>query len=114
MDEPVASPSKIDLRYADSKVIFSISDCSTHRRSSFHELSREQAERFLERLKHLEKLTWRELSALDRERGLTVESPGSDSYVMIHEQNSCDRKMLEQYYFHIRIEQRGSRSEEHT
>ena len=60
MDEPVASPSKIDLRY------------------------------------------------LDRERGLTVESPGSDSYVMIHEQNSCDRKMLEQYYFHISIEQRGS------
>lgn len=108
MNETGMPPSKIDLRFTESKVVCSISDCSTHKRFSFWSLNRKQAEALVQRLKHIERLTWRELSALDRERGLTPEKSDSDSFAMIHEQNSCERKLLEQYYFHIRIEQKGS------
>ena len=101
-----STPSKIDVRYAEHKVLFSICDCTTSKPYSFWCLDRLHAEEFIKRLRHLEQLEWRQLSALDRERGLTVEKTGSDSFNMIHEQNSSLEKITEQYYFHFRVEQR--------
>ena len=48
-------------------------------------------------------MTWKQLSAIDRYHGLTVEDSNSGSFAMIHEQSTCERKMVEQYYFHVRI-----------
>lgn len=98
--------SKIDLRYADETVIFTICDCSLDKDYSFYKLSREQSERFLSRLKHFENMTWRQLSGLERENGLTVESCESKSYEMIDQQNTSDQ-ITEKNYFHLRIEPRG-------
>jgi hypothetical protein len=101
------TPSKIDSRYSEHKVLFSICDCSTGKNSSFYNITRIQAEEFLGRLKHIEKLEWRQLAALPRESGITVERPDSDSFNMINEQNSSLEKLTEQYYFHFRVEQKG-------
>ena len=101
------TPSKIDARYAESKVLFSISDCTTAKNYSFWCLDRTQAEDLLKRLRYFEQLEWRQFGALDREHGLSVEKPDSESFKMIHEQNSSPEKLIEQYYFHFRVEQKG-------
>lgn len=100
------TPSKINLLYTESKVVFSICDCSL-RDYSFYKLNREEATNFIKRLRHIEKLTWGQLTGLQRDNGLTVEKPDSDSFNMIHEQNSSEQKVVEQYYFHFRVEQTG-------
>lgn len=103
----ILTPSKIDLRFADKKIIFLICDCSLHKDYSFWKLSREQAERFIKRLKHIEQLTWSQFSNSPRGSGLTPERAGSESFEMIHEQNTSVEQFAEQYYFHFRIEQTG-------
>ena len=106
MDE-IITPSKIDLRYAEEKVIFLICDCSLHKNYSFWNLTKEQAEDFIKRLRHIEKLTWSQFSNLPRESGITPEKQNTDSFNMIHEQNTSPEKLVEQYYFHFRVEQKG-------
>lgn len=101
--EGLDTPSKIDLRFAEHKIIFSISDCTLNKKYSFYSLSKEQSKDFLYRIRHLENMTWKQLSGLDRKQGLTVENKNSESFQMIHEQNTSDRKIVETYYFHIRI-----------
>jgi len=101
------TPTKFDLRQTESKVFFNICDCSLDKKYSFWKLSREQAEKFLKRLKHIEKLTWGQWISLPRESGLTLEKSGTESFGMIDEQNTCERKFVEQYYFHFRVEQKS-------
>lgn len=101
------TPSKIDLEYAESKVLFLICDCSLNKHYSFYCLTREQAERFINCLKHKEKLTWSQFSSLGRESGLTPEIKGGESFNMIDGQNTSPEKFVEQYYFHFRVEQKG-------
>ena len=60
------TPAKFDLQHAESKIVFSICDCSLDKKYSFWNLSREQAEKFIYRLKHVEKLTWKQLASLPR------------------------------------------------
>ncbi len=99
-----STPSKIDLRYAEEMVIFSISDCSLKKNYSFYELDKEQATKLIDRLKYFEKMTWKQLASLTREKGLTPEISGSDSFNMIHEQDSSEQNIIgEQYYFHFRV-----------
>ncbi|MDP3958394.1 MAG: hypothetical protein Q8Q36_02960 [bacterium] len=105
--EEAAIPSKIDLRHADEKIIFLICDCSLHKDYSFWKLTRDQAERFIGRLKYIETLTWSQFSGNSRDRGLTTEKPGTDSFEMIDFQNTSPEKIVEKYYFHFRIEQTG-------
>ena len=45
--------------------------------------------------------------AMDREHGTTVEIKGSESFAMIDEQDTSASKLLEQYYYHFRVEQKG-------
>lgn len=53
-------------------------------------------------------MTWAQWVGLQREKGLTVERPESDSFVMIDEQNTSESKISgEKYYFHFRVEQTG-------
>jgi preprotein translocase subunit SecB len=44
---------------------------------------------------------------MPRESGLTPEKSGTESFGMIHEQNTSLEKVVEQYYFHFRVEQKG-------
>jgi len=103
MDE-LNPPSKIDLRYAEENIVFVFCDCSLLKPYSFYGLSREEATKLIEKLKYIEKYTWKQFSNLDRINGLTPEKPGTASFDMIHEQNSSIRKLVDQYYFHFRIE----------
>lgn len=103
MDE--FTPTKIDIQYAENKVFFSICDCSLNKKHSFYKLTKEQAVKFVEKLKHIEKMTWSQFSNLDRKKGLTVEKSSSESYKMIHDQNSSLGQFAEKYYFHFRVEQ---------
>lgn len=106
MDVSFGSPSKIDLRYAEHTLVFTICDCSLDKKYSFYGLTRQQSETFIGRLKHLEKLSWSQIASLDRKNGLTTEKVDGESYDMIDYQNSCD-DILEKFYFHLRIEQTG-------
>ncbi|MCX6731461.1 MAG: hypothetical protein NTX55_00500 [Candidatus Parcubacteria bacterium] len=106
MDDQI--PSKIDLRYAESKVIFSICDCSLNKDYCFNRLSREDTKKFLKKLRHIEKMTWKQLVSLPRESGLTPEKIGSESFNMIGEQDCSEQNLVgEQYYFHFRVEEKG-------
>ena len=99
---------KFDLEYAEFKVRFSICDCSLDKKLSFWKLdSREHAERFISRLKYLEKLTWTQFANLPRENGLTLEKPGTPNFKLIDRQNTSEKKLIEPRYFHFRIEQKG-------
>lgn len=100
------TPSKIDLRYAEQTVVFTISDCSLDKKYSFYTLTKEEAGRFLSCLKHLEEMSWSMLAGLDRKHGLTVEKETSDSYEMIDAQNMSGQ-ITEKYYYHLRVEQTG-------
>lgn len=104
MDE-LETPTKFDLQYTESKVIFSICDCSLDKKYFFWCLNREQATKFLKRLQHIEKLTWGQFASLPRKNGVTIEKQGSENFALIHNQNSSERKIVEQYYFHFRVEQ---------
>ena len=106
MDE-LGIPSKFDLRYTESKVIFTICDCSLDKKYSFYSLEKEQAKRFIHRLRHIEKMTWKQWVNLPRESGVTPEKSGTESFGMIDEQNTSGRQIVEQYYFHFRVEQKG-------
>jgi len=98
------TPSKIDLKYAEDKIVFVICDCSLDKKYSFYYgYDRTLAKKLIDRLKHIQEHTWKQFSALGRKDGLTVEKPG-ESFEMIHNQNSCPNNMLEQYYFHFRVE----------
>jgi hypothetical protein len=106
--EEFDTPSKIDLRYADFNVVFTICNCSLDKKYSFYYgLDRTSAKVFLDRLRNIEKLDWRKLSALGRKDGLSVEKSDSESFNMIDEQNTMPNKITERYYFHIRIEKDG-------
>lgn len=107
MDEAETS-TKFDLQYAENKVRFSICDCSLDKRVSFWRLdNKEQARKFLEKLKHFEKLTWAQFANLPHKNGLTPERLGTPNFDMIHAQNTCESKLVEQFYFHFRVEQIG-------
>jgi len=97
-------PSKIDLRYAEEKIVFLICDCSLLKQCSFFGLNREEATKLIERLRHIEKYTWKQFANLVRADGLTSEKPNTKSFDMIHGQNSSISKVVEQYYFHFRVE----------
>ena len=103
MDE-LNPPSKIDLRYAEEKIVFVICDCSLQKHYSFYGLSREEATKLIAKLKYIENYTWKQFANLDRTNGLTSEKPNTASFNMIHEQNSSVGKLVAQYYFHFRVE----------
>lgn len=106
MDE-VETPTKFDLQYAENKVRFSICDCSLDKKYSFWHLNREQARKFLNRLRHIEKLKWKEFANLSRKNGVTPEKIGSPNFDLIHAQSAYEGNLVEQYYFHFRVEQTG-------
>lgn len=101
------TPTKINLKYAEEKICFSICDCSLDKKYSFWCLNKDQAKKFLEKLKHIEQLTWGQLASLPRKNGLTSEKPNSPNFNLIHEQSTYEGNLMEQYYFHFRIEQTG-------
>jgi len=107
MDEQSHTSSKIDLRFADYNIIFAISDCCLNKKFSFYNLSRQLAKKFISRLKHIEKMSWRRFAGLDRKYGLTVEGRNSPNFKMIDKQNSSPGKLVEKWYFHFRIEPNG-------
>ena len=106
MDE-FGAPTKFDLQYAEANVYFSICDCSLNKKFSFYNLDREEATRFIGRLKHFEKMSWKQFANLPRENGLTPEKTDNPNFNLIHEQNTSESKFFEQYYFHFRVEPRG-------
>lgn len=106
MDE-LKPPSKIDLRYAEEKIVFVFCDCSLHKHYSFYGLSREEATKLITRLRYIERYIWKQFANLDRTDGLTSEKPSTEGFNMIHEQNSSIGKVVEQYYFHFRVEKTG-------
>jgi len=98
---------KFDLEYAETMVRFSICDCSLDKKYSFWCLNKEQAKQFVEKLKHIEKLTWKQISNSSRKTGLTPEKQDSSNFDLVHGQNTSERKFVEQHYFHFRVEQTG-------
>jgi len=106
MDE-LKPTSKIDLRYAEEKIVFVFCDCSLHKHYSFYGLSREEATKLITRLRYIERYIWKQFANLDRTDGLTSEKPSTEGFNMIHEQNSSIGKVVEQYYFHFRVEKTG-------
>ena len=94
---------KINPEFADYKIIFYFCDCYLDKSYSFWNLGKENAKNLIRRLKYFEKMDWRTLSGLSREKGLASEIPNTRSFEMIHNQNSCEDKIVEQYYFHLRI-----------
>lgn len=106
MDE-FETPTKFDLQYTESKVVFSICDCSLDKKYSFYGLNREEATKFLKRLQHIEKFTWGQLASLSHKNGVTAEKLNSENFDLINSQNSSERKLVEQYYFHFRVEETG-------
>ncbi|MFH1170261.1 MAG: hypothetical protein V1704_01750 [Candidatus Vogelbacteria bacterium] len=107
MDE-LETPTKFDLQYAETKVCFSICDCSLDKKYSFWRFDdKGQARKFIEKLRYFEKLTWRQLANLPRKNGLTPERSNSPNFDLIHAQNTSDSKFAEQFYFHFRVEQTG-------
>jgi len=102
MDE-LKAPSKFDLLYAESNIVFTISDCSPDKGYSFWNLDKEHAKRFLKRLQYIEKHTWKQFMALSREAGATLERFGSESFNMIDARNTSFQ-MVEKYYFHFRVD----------
>lgn len=99
------TPTKFDLEYAEAQVHFSICDCSLDKKYSFWCLNKDQAEKFIKRLKHIEKLTWKQFASLPRKNGLTPEKQGSQNFDLVNDQNTSESKFFEQYYFHFRVEQ---------
>lgn len=100
--------SKFDLEYAEHKVIFSICDCTLNKKYSFYNnLTKEKAKKFLGKLQYFEKYTWRQFANLSRENGVTCERKNSDNFNLIHNENTLGRNVLEQYYYHFRVEPRG-------
>ena len=106
MDE-LETHTKSDLQYAETKVRFSICDCSLDKKYSFWCLNREQATKFLNRLRYIEKLKWKEFANLPRKNGVTLEKSGSPNFDLIHAQSTYEGNIVEQYYFHFRVEQTG-------
>lgn len=88
-------------------VVFSICDCSLGKKYSFYNLNRKQATIFLKRLRNIEKLKWKQFISLPCKDGVTPEKNGSKNSNMIHEENTSERKVVEQYYFHFRVEKIG-------
>ena len=105
--DKVEAPVKFDLQYAEIEIRFSICDCSLGKKYSFWCLDKGQATRFLERLRHIEKMTWKQFANLPRENGLTLEKQGTPNFELIHTQNTSESKFVEQYYFHFRVELKG-------
>lgn len=102
------TPSKIDLFHADSRVVFSICDCSLNKNYSFYNLGREKGTKLINRLRYIEKLTWKQFASLPRKNGLTQETSGSDSFNTISAQDSSEQQMAGvRYYFHFRVEETG-------
>jgi len=102
-------PSKIDLRHTESRVVFYFCDCSLDKKYSFYGLNKEKATKLINRLKHIERIEWKQFSnSSQRRNGLTCEKKGSESFNMINDQNSClERKIVEQFYFHFYVEKIG-------
>lgn len=100
------TPSRIDLRYAELRIVFSICDCSLNKNYSFYNLGREGAKELIKRLRHIEKLTWKQLASLPRKNGLTIEDSRSPNYEMIKEQDTSEQQITgERYYFHFRVKE---------
>lgn len=100
--------SKTDPRHSESRVVFYFCDCSLNKKYSFYGLDKEKATRLIDKLKHIEKMEWKQFSnPSQRRNGLTPEKKESESFNMIHDQNSSEKQFFEQYYFHFRIEQTG-------
>ena len=106
MDE-LETHTKSDLQYAETKIRFSICDCSLDKKYSFWCLNKEQATKFLNRLRHIEKFKWKEFANLPRKNGVTPEKSGSPNFNLIHAQSTYEGNLVEQYYFHFRVEQTG-------
>ena len=106
MNEFITS-TKFDLIHTESKVCFSISDCSLNKKYSFYDLGRELAKKFIIRLQHIEKMTWSQFINSPRKDGVTPEKKDGENFNMIHEENSSEQKFVEQYYFHFRVEKLG-------
>jgi hypothetical protein len=101
------TPTKFDLEFAEHKIRFSICDCSLDKKYSFWCLDKQEARKFIEKLRHLERLTWKQWASLPRKNGLTPEKSGTPNFDLIHTQNTSERQIVEQYYFHFRVEQTG-------
>jgi len=99
---------KVDINFFEKEVRFLISRCSVNKKQSFYyKIDREKAKKMIDCLKHLEKMTWSQFSAIDRKLkgGLTREFIGSDSFKMIEEQDDSEDKIMgEKYYFHFRVD----------
>src|SRR3990167_3539109 len=96
MDE-LETHTKSDLQYAETKVRFSICDCSLDKKYSFWCLNKEQATKFLNRLRYIEKLKLKEFANLPRKNGVTPEKSGSPNFDLIHAQSTYEGNIVEQY-----------------
>ena len=98
---------KIDLRYKEENVYCLFSSCSTDKKWTLYTLNGDNIKILIERLKHLEKLTWGQLAnPSQRGLGLTVEKQNSNTFEMIEQQDRHTVGVEAQHYFHIRVKQR--------
>jgi len=86
-----------------------MSNCSLDKKYSFKHLRPQEKAELENKMKYLEKMTWRALANLPRENGLTREKLNSPGYKLINEQDPSINKMpgVDHYYFHFRVKNRG-------
>lgn len=103
--------SKIDLAYSGSKVRFSLRGCEHKKDYSVIHVDSRAFSVLQKRLMDLEdKYSWKMLSGLSREQGLTSELIGTNSYEKIKEQYYlCEGPSMgdEEYFFHIRVKNKS-------
>lgn len=103
---------KIDIAYAGSKVRFSLRSGSD-KKLCITKLDTDGMKILRERIKRIEEdYTWKRLGALEREKGLTKEKPGSESHELVHEKREECENVLpgeDRYYFHLRVKNHSKR-----
>ena len=98
---------KIDTEFINEKVQFLFTRCSLDKKYSFYSLKKEEAQQLVQKLLHLEQVSWGQFQAIDRRNGLTPEHKHGTSFAMINEQNidSKQHPEIDKHHFHFRVKQ---------
>ncbi len=96
---------KFNAKHASDLFTFDTKHCSKIKKYSLESLTSEQRDQLYKRLGHFSKMTWHTLISLSEKSGLTVDKEGTESFQAI--ENQKPRLVLEEYYFHFRVEQTG-------
>lgn len=95
-----AAVDRCDLNYFENRVKFV---CCEVVRKDYEKLEANLKKRLEVKLDRLSSITWSELVHMPKEKGLTPEYTGSDSYVKIVGRRLREHNKEDVYPFHIRI-----------